>query len=201
MSLSSRRANAPVRTDELETPAVGDLTAYVTFTQRRAGDPHVIAGCIDAPDDSMALIFAKEHYGQDQECVSIWMFPIKAIAGTHADHPTSSEAGPVRKFQIFTQKQSGDPHTESGTVEAPHSAGALQKAKQIAPDADAMHCIWIIDFNDITATQDGEMIWRHTDQTYRLARGYSKDVREKWEAIRAAREVDEYQAEDLKEMF
>ncbi len=201
MPLSERRADAPVLTDELNTPAEGDFNAFVTFTQRRTGDPHLIAGNVDAPDESMALIFAKEHYGQDQECVSIWAFPAKAIAGTHADHPTSSKEGPVRRFQVFTQKRSGDLLTEAGTVQAPHSESALQAARQMLDDADALHCIWIVDWDDIIATDDGEMIWRNTDQTYRLARGYSKDVRRKWEAIRAARDVDEYQSEDLKEMF
>ena len=107
----------------------------------------------------------------------------------------------MRRFQVFTQKRSGDLLTEAGTVQAPHSENALQAARQMLDDADALHCIWIVDWDDIIATNEGEMIWRNTDQTYRLARGYSKDVRRKWEAIRAAREVDEYQSEDLKEMF
>ena len=45
------------------------------------------------------------------------------------------------------------------------------------------------------------MIWRSTDQSYRLAKGYSKIVRQKWDAIRASKDVDEYQKEDLKDTF
>ncbi|MCZ6836519.1 MAG: hypothetical protein O7G85_12155 [Planctomycetota bacterium] len=201
MPLSKIRANAPEKSEDLDFKPTGDLVAFVTFTQRKEGTKYVIAGSIDAPDKTMAIIYAKEHYGQDQECVSLWLFPKKAIAGTHADHPTSNEEGPVRGFTIFSQKQSGDLHIEAGSVEACHSEEALAKAKTQLENAANLHSIWVVDAEYISSTEEGEMIWRNTDQTYRLARGYSKAVRTKWEAIRAAREVDEYQAEDLKESF
>ena len=201
MPLSSIRANLPESDDPLAVPAEGDLRAYVIFTQKRAQDPHLLAGYLDAADDAMAITFAKEHYGQDQECISIWAFPKTAIAGTHADHPTSSHPGPKRRFQVFTQAASGDIHAEAGVVEAEHSAGALQAARKQLENAADLHSIWVIDWSDITATKPGEMIWRNTDQSYRLARGYAKDVRRKWEAVRAIKDVDTYQAEDLKEEF
>ena len=46
------------------------------------------------------------------------------------------------------------------------------------------------------------MIWRETtDQNYRLAKGYSRVVRQKWDAIRAKEAVDTYQEEDLKDTY
>lgn len=201
MPTSKRRQNIPIPTDDLSVPFEGDLSAFVTFTRRKDGDPMILAGYVDAPDEQMALIFAKEHYGQDQECVEIWAYPTKAIAGTHADHPTSNEAGASRAFQVFTQKESGEVHVAGEKVEANCSEAALQQARQSIPDSEAYHSLWVVDWQDITATRKGEMIWRTTDQTYRLARGYSKDVRQKWEAIRAAQEVDEYQSEDLQNTF
>ena len=45
------------------------------------------------------------------------------------------------------------------------------------------------------------MIWRHTSQDYRMARGYSAAVREKWQTIRAERDLREYEKDDLREMF
>ncbi len=67
--------------------------------------------------------------------------------------------------------------------------------------AGAYHSIWVVPKNLIRSTAEGDLIWRHTDQSYRLARGYAKDVREKWEAVRVERDVDEYQKDDLKETF
>ena len=55
--------------------------------------------------------------------------------------------------------------------------------------------------SDIAATEENDLIWRYTDQSYRLARGYVKDVREKWEAIRERAAYDEYEKETLKETF
>ncbi len=201
MPVSKIRTNAPMKTEDLDVPHVGDMTAYVIFTQKREQDIHLLAGYLEAADVPMAMLFAKEHYGQDQECVNIWAFPMAAIAGTHADHPTSSEPGEKRRFQIFTQKASGDIHRAAGEVEAEHSEGALVAAKAQLPGGDDLHSIWVVDWNDISSTEPGEMIWRNTDQTYRLARGYAKDVRQKWEAVRAVKDVDDYQAEDLKEEF
>ena len=53
----------------------------------------------------------------------------------------------------------------------------------------------------IAATDAGDVIWRYTDQSYRLARGYSKDVRKKWEKIRAERDLETYEKDDLEETF
>jgi hypothetical protein len=53
----------------------------------------------------------------------------------------------------------------------------------------------------IAATSKGDVIWRLTDQDYRMARGYAADVREKWEKIRTRRDLEEYKKDDLKESF
>ena len=201
MPTSKIRQDLPIPTDDLSVPVTGDLTAYAICTRRKAGETMILAGYLDAPDDLMAMIFAKEHYGQDQECVEIWAFPSHVIAGTLADQPTSNEAGASRPFQIFIQQERGDVHVAGKKVQADCSHQALEQAKQSIPDDSSCHNLWVVDWQDISTTTEGEMIWRTTDQTYRLARGYSKDVRQKWEAIRAAQEVDEYQSEDLQNTF
>ena len=45
------------------------------------------------------------------------------------------------------------------------------------------------------------MIWRTHDQTYRLARGYSKSVRAKWEAVRKTEDINEYRKDDIENHF
>jgi 1,2-phenylacetyl-CoA epoxidase PaaB subunit len=62
--------------------------------------------------------------------------------------------------------------------------------------------MWVVPREAIISTgYDNEIIWPLTDQGYRLARGYAASVRKKWESFREKKEVDEYQAEDLKETF
>lgn len=83
MGLSRVRANIPEFTDPAPTaPPERELKRYEVFTQLERGKPHVHAGSLDAPDDEMALLFAREHYGRDQECVQVWVVPRDAIIRT-----------------------------------------------------------------------------------------------------------------------
>lgn len=70
---------------ELKVPADGDARPYEVFVQLQRGKPHTHAGTIDAADAVMALQFAREHYGQDQACVHIWVVPRAAMLGTEYD--------------------------------------------------------------------------------------------------------------------
>jgi ring-1,2-phenylacetyl-CoA epoxidase subunit PaaB len=67
---------------ELNSPSEGDAKPYEVFVQLQRGKPHVHAGTVDAADAPMALQFAREHYGQDQPCVHIWVVPRDAMLGT-----------------------------------------------------------------------------------------------------------------------
>ena len=184
--------------DDLTTPAEGDLTAYSVFTQLKPGAKHICAGWLDAADDHMAVQFACEHYGQDQQCVNIWVVRREDITGTEPDFAPRDEPSKPRTYRVFTRAVAGDPAISAGTVEADCGAAALDAALATAPDADA---VFVAPAESVVGTEEGELIWRHTDQSYRLARGYSKDVREKWEKVRAERDIEEYEKEDLKESF
>jgi phenylacetate-CoA oxygenase PaaH subunit len=179
-------------------PAEGDLAPYAVFTQLARGQPHVYAGWLDAPDDRMALTFAREHYGRDQECVSIWTVRRSALGGTESELAPSCEAGAQRPFEVFLQKARGEAHAWAGTVEAASPAEALDAARRADRQA---HGAWVAPRDAIVASGPEEVVWRLTDQTYRLARGYSASVRDKWEKIRAERDIREYEREDLKESF
>ena len=80
--MSKRRQEVEIVEGDLTSAAEGDFGAYVIFTQLKATGPHIYAGWVDAIDDDMALLFGREHYGQDQACVSVWAIPRSSIAGT-----------------------------------------------------------------------------------------------------------------------
>lgn len=83
MGLSKVRANIPTyTTPEPAGAPEGDLKAYEVFVQLERGKAHSYAGSVDAVDDQMALLFAREHFGRDQECVQIWVVPRSAIIRT-----------------------------------------------------------------------------------------------------------------------
>lgn len=85
MGLSRIRAELPEYAGELKSPAEGDLKPYEVFVQIERGKPHTHAGSVDAADDQMALLFAREHFGRDQACVQVWVVPRSAIVRTHYD--------------------------------------------------------------------------------------------------------------------
>jgi ring-1,2-phenylacetyl-CoA epoxidase subunit PaaB len=70
---------------ELKLPPEHDAQPFEVFVQLVRGKPHVHAGTVDAVDAEMALQFAREHYGQDQACVHIWVVPRSAMLGTDYD--------------------------------------------------------------------------------------------------------------------
>ncbi|MHC4446723.1 MAG: hypothetical protein ACYSXF_02810 [Planctomycetota bacterium] len=185
---------------DIQSPPEGDLKPYVIFTQLAPNGPHIYAGWLDAADDAMALQFAREHYGQDQECVNIWAIPRSTIAATEPEYPASTQEGPSRTFQIFVQQQRGGQHVSAGTVDATSAEQALRAAVAQAAE-QRPHSVWVVPRPHIASTDESDIIWRLTDQTYRLARGYAGEVRTKWEKIRAERDLEQYERDDLKDAF
>jgi len=182
----------------LDVSPTGDLKPYVIFTQLKSGGPYIYAGWLEAADDAMAMDFAKEHYGQDQECVN--------VMAIRRDHITSSDGLYVSKqsgegtFQVFTQKKAGDLWITWETIEAATPQAAIDAARQTMKQAANAHAIWVADVTNLLSTH-GDLIWRHTDQSYRLARGYGREVRAKWIAFRDEKQLAEYERDDLQEAF
>ncbi len=82
MGLSRIRANIPDYAADSVVPAEPEMRRYEVFTQQERGKSHVHAGSLDAPDDELAMLFAREHYGRDQDCVQVWVVPREAILRT-----------------------------------------------------------------------------------------------------------------------
>jgi 1,2-phenylacetyl-CoA epoxidase PaaB subunit len=205
---------------EIQARPTGDLRPYVIFTQLKTGGPHMYAGWLDAADDEMAIVFAKEHYGRDQECVGIWAVrrgniggeeSVKEEDGTKpgpgigtrevAATTRDSDSSHSVPFVVFTQKKPGDLHISAGKVTADSAERAIDASRQSLRQAKNAHSVWVVAEGDVISTQPDEVIWRNTDQTYRLARGYSRQVREKWATLRAAQDLAEYEKDDLAEAF
>jgi 1,2-phenylacetyl-CoA epoxidase PaaB subunit len=205
----------------------GDLRPFVVFTQLKKNGPHIYAGWLEAADARMAMDFAKEHYGQDQECVGVLtidrahvtssdgLFPplpagqgsgVRAgeapsaapDSGTPSPQPSPNGRG---SFAVFTQKNAGDLFLEAGTLEADSPSAAIDAARKTVRMAQNAHCVWVVPSDRIVKSAADELIWRHTDQSYRLARGYGREVRAKWIAFRDEKKLAEYEKDDLAEAF
>ena len=82
MGLSQHRRIPEYGDEALRDPPTVDLRPYEVFIQLARGLPHGHAGTVDAPNDDMAMVFAKKHYGRDQKCVHLWVIPREAILST-----------------------------------------------------------------------------------------------------------------------
>jgi|GEM_PF-1698322 len=123
----------------------------------------------------------------------------------HLDLPKEGELtiAPVRDarpFEVFIQLQRGKAHVHAGTVDAVDAPMALQYAREhYGRDQPCVH-IWVVPRDAMLGTDyEKDLVWRTTDQSYRLARGYQ--VRKRWEQFRSKKDVDRYEKEDLKEAF
>jgi 1,2-phenylacetyl-CoA epoxidase PaaB subunit len=200
----------------------GDLRPFVIFTQLKKGGPHIYAGWLEASDADMAMAFAREHYGQDQECVGIWAIdrsqltssdglysPLPPGEGPEVRAAAASSNVPSHQlspngrgsYTVFTQKKAGDLFLEAGKVKADSPTAAIDAARKTNRMAHSAHCVWVVTSAHIISTADDELIWRHTDQSYRLARGYGREVRAKWVAFRDEKKLAEYEKDDLAEAF
>jgi 1,2-phenylacetyl-CoA epoxidase PaaB subunit len=188
-------------TSPLAASPTGDLKPYVIFTQLKEKGPYIYAGWLEAADDAMAIDFAKEHYGQDQECVNVLAIRRENITSSDGLY-SAREAGSAR-FVIFTQKKAGDLWLSapgSGELDAAKPQAAIEAARQSIKQATNAHAIWVVPSSEVLSTH-GDLIWRHTDQSYRMARGYGREVRAKWIAFRDEKQLAEYERDDLQEAF
>lgn len=200
MSKFRQQIDLAILDEPIGTEPEGDLKPYVIFTQLKEGGPYIYAGWLDAPDDTMALTLAKEHYGRDQVCVGIWAILRDNLHSSDGLYTLRKATAAPTTWHLFTQKRAGDVFLEAGTVQAqtPEEALELARAK---PQAAKAHGVWITPEQHLVRTSPDELIWRHTDQTYRLARGYTKIVKAKWKKFRAEDAMREYEKEDLREEF
>jgi phenylacetate-CoA oxygenase PaaH subunit len=106
----------------------------------------------------------------------------------------------AKPFEVFIQLQRGKPHVHAGTVDAVDPAMAMQYAREhYGRDQPCVH-IWVCPREAMVGTDyEKDLVWRLTDQSYRLARGYQ--VRKKWEQFRTKKAIEEYEKGDLKEAF
>ena len=52
---------------------------WEVFQQAAEGDPLVHGGSVKAPDEELAMHYAREFYGRRQESVRLWVVPREAI--------------------------------------------------------------------------------------------------------------------------
>jgi len=185
----------------IASPPEGDGRAFVVFTQLRTATPFLYAGWLNAPDREGALYYAREHYGRDQKCVAIWAIPREALHASDAVYTCEVRWPEPVSHEIFTQAEPGDTWKHAGTVTAESGRDAVTAAQKTFDAARDAHVVWSTASDQILRTREDDVVFRLTDQSYRLAGGYGRLVHRKWEQFRADENLAAYEQEDLKEAF
>jgi phenylacetate-CoA oxygenase PaaH subunit len=80
----------------MQPEASGDAV-WEVFRQESEGDPMIHGGSVRAPDEELALHYAREFYGRRQESHRLWVVPRSAI--TELDDPDLLEAQFDRSYK------------------------------------------------------------------------------------------------------
>jgi 1,2-phenylacetyl-CoA epoxidase PaaB subunit len=186
-------------------PPTPDTRHWVIYTKKRPDAEYKWAGLVDAPDADLALQYAREHYGLDEVCIGILAHDKSdAVDGEYAIgtlKPGDASGDDGIQWAVFTLDRRGGNHQSAGTIVAPDAETAIQRAR--TTHASGGICsLRVVPSAKVHETTAEELpIWRSHDMTYKLARGYSKDVRAKWTNFRDEKTYEQYRKGDIADHF
>lgn len=186
-------------------PGIPDTDHWIVYTQKKTDGPFTWAGSLNAPDAKLAVQFAGEHYGLDEACT--------AILTHHAQYVNDGPCGfePLEKgddtgddgqsWCVFGLPRRGGNLVLIGEINANESSVAINRATSVYANGKFVQFRVVPKDKIIISDGNGGLIWRLHDMNYKLARGYSKGVREKWVRIRDEATYEDYRKEDIHKHF
>jgi ring-1,2-phenylacetyl-CoA epoxidase subunit PaaB len=75
---------------------------WEVFHQKKRGEHHIHVGIIHAPDEQLALVFAKEQYGRRLQCANIWVVKSSNIFSLGYDDEDMFETTPGKIYREAT---------------------------------------------------------------------------------------------------
>jgi 1,2-phenylacetyl-CoA epoxidase PaaB subunit len=191
---------------EGELPApTPDATQWVVYTQKREGAAFKWAGTIEAVDTELALQYSREHYGLDEACVGLIAYRrADSVDGEYSVGPltpSQAEGADGDEWLVFTLAKRGGNHQTAGTVMAPDATTAIDRATAAFANGKVCNIRVVLASRVHKTTEEEMVIWRTHDMTYKLAKGYSKQVRSKWTQIRDNPAYEQYKKDDIESHF
>jgi ring-1,2-phenylacetyl-CoA epoxidase subunit PaaB len=75
---------------------------WEVFHQKKRGEHHIHVGIVHAPDEQLALVFAKEQYGRRLQCANIWVVKSSNIFSLGYDDEDMFETTPGKIYREAT---------------------------------------------------------------------------------------------------
>lgn len=72
---------------------------WEVFHQKKRGEQHVHVGIVHAPDEQLALVFAKEQYGRRLKCANIWVVKSSNVFSLGYDDEDMFETTPDKIYR------------------------------------------------------------------------------------------------------
>lgn len=153
---------SPVNLDQFET--------YQSFVQVKEGKPFEHAGIVHAPNEEMALLFAKEQYSRrGMICQALGVIKTENIKASPFTENAQNvydlfegtfSGNEAESFELFHLMKRGKQHKHANSVMAKDYNDAILAAKSEFMEGKPVLNIWIVKTADILATDEEDKdIW------------------------------------------
>jgi ring-1,2-phenylacetyl-CoA epoxidase subunit PaaB len=138
---------------------------FQVFVQGGAGEPHIDAGSIHAPDTEMALLNARDVFARRPTCVSMWVVPAEAIYMKTREELLNAEItvddygstqGEQERYHVFCKLKHTGTQTLVGDVQAPSPEHALRRAIEAFSNEPSPLVWWLLPARMVTRSDPSE---------------------------------------------
>jgi hypothetical protein len=191
-------------TSAVSSDADGEVFEIFQLDQRDSLIHH--GGNLRAPDNELAIHYAREFYGRRQESQKLWIIPrvalweirdvnqfppvLHALAG--GDTPPEGYSQARGTFAVFGQKQAGKPLVWLQDLEQVSLLEAAEAAVRLAhshANEQAYLRLWLCPRNAIDELTNSDLLNPPLDRSYRRLDGYN--IREKLRIARQRVQAEE----------
>ena len=171
-SLDPRMNRLGLITDESQVVKndLDQFETYEVFLQTRTGKAYEHAGIVHAPNEPMALLFAKEQYSRRFTCTGMWVIKTENIKLTEYTQGEAdaydtlaseeSETNTQEDYSVFHLHKKGKQHVHAGDVQAYGYNHALMIAKDALDHPKQVMNLWVCRKTDLLITAEHDsIIW------------------------------------------
>ena len=99
LSLDPRISRAEIPEGNVELSPLTEFQTYEVFHQKKRGEQHEHVGIVHAPNDEMALLFAKDQYARRGLCVNLWVVKSENVVASSYDDTDIFDTTPDKIYR------------------------------------------------------------------------------------------------------
>jgi ring-1,2-phenylacetyl-CoA epoxidase subunit PaaB len=99
LSLDPRIARAELPDGNVELIPMDEFQTYEVFHQKKRGEQHEHVGIVHAPNDEMALLFARDQYARRGITVNLWVVKSENVVASNYDDTDIFTTMPDKQYR------------------------------------------------------------------------------------------------------